>query len=297
MRRLLFLILSILPLSSCGVSLIRSNADFYPGPAHKDGYLEQGIVEEVVQPCSVPGPTQRRMIVYLPPDYYKDTTTRYPVFYLLHGARGYETSWIKKGYVYETTDSLFREGLAVPCIVVMPNVNQYNNDKDYEDGRFKGAFESILEVNGRVEYAFINDVVHLTDSLYRTIPDKQHRAIAGLSIGGYQTIWLSANHPETFDYVGAMSPYLLSLGFPNKEYMKFYTRMPSKLRKQFQDPPRQYYLFAGKWDIMRPVILKYHRFMNRNNYPHIYKKYPGSHDWVNGWIDEYREMLQAAFKD
>ena len=270
---------------------------YSPGPAYKEGYQEQGIVEEVVQSCTVPGPTDRRMIVYLPPDYYQDTTKRYPVFYLLHGARGYETSWIRKGRVYESTDSLFRNGLAVPCIVVLPNVNQYDNDKDYDGGRFKDAYESILEVNGVVESAFVHDVVELTDSLYRTIPDKDHRAVAGLSIGGYQSIFFGANHPDTFGYIGAMSPYMWCMGWPNKYWRQFYTRRGSKFRIQFQDPPKGYYLFAGKWDMMRPSTVNFHKYLRRNRFPHTYVRFSGSHDWKNGWIDEYVYMLERVFRD
>ena len=65
---------------------------YLPGPAIRNDYTPKGLVEEVQYPGSVPGPSFRRMIVYLPPDYYR-TGRHYPVLYLLHGARGYETSW------------------------------------------------------------------------------------------------------------------------------------------------------------------------------------------------------------
>lgn len=296
-RILLPALLLMCCVTSCGIVHYRNSPTYYAGDPHKAGYTELGIIEEVVQPCSVPGPTQRRMIVYLPPEYYRDSTARYPVFYLLHGARGYETSWIRKGMVYESTDSLFREGLAVPCIVVMPNVNQYNDDKDYENARFKDAYESILEVNGVVESAFVHDVVRLTDSLYRTIPDKDHRALAGLSIGGYQSIWLSANHPDTFGYIGALSPYTWSMSWPNRYRRQFYSGLAGKLKKQFADPPKGYYLFAGKTDMMRPSTLSLHLYMEDRGYPHDYIVYPGGHTYKNGWIDEYQDMLQRVFRD
>jgi enterochelin esterase family protein len=244
----------------------------------------------------VPGPTRRRMLVYLPKDYYENQR-RYPVFYLLHGARGYETSWVKKGFVYETTDSLFRNGLATPCIVVMPNMNQYNSDRDFDDSRYKDAFESILEVNGVVETAFMHDVVGTVDSLYRTIPDKAHRALAGLSVGGYQSIWISANHPDTFGYVAAFSPYMWCLGKSNPYKKQFYSNLYPKLAVQFASSVEGYYLYAGEQDIMLPSTEDFHNKLNKRGYLHHFFLFPGKHDWPDGWIEEYQDMLQRVFKN
>ena len=174
MRRILPVILLAILSSSCGIVRFGSSELFTAGPAIRADYTPQGIVEERLCPCSVPGPTQRRLIAYLPADYYT-SGKNYPVIYLLHGARGYETSWIRFGEVYHTADSLWAKGKAAPCIIIMPNVNQYNDDRDYGDSRFKNAFESIFEVDGIVESAFMDDVVGYVDSVYRTIPDKAHR--------------------------------------------------------------------------------------------------------------------------
>lgn len=294
--KLIILLSIILTMSSCGIVRFRNAPAYYAGSPYKKGYQQKGIVEEIIYDCSVPGPTQRRMIVYLPHDYYQNSR-RYPVFYLLHGARGYETSWIRKGRLYESTDSLFATDLAVPCIVVMPNVNQYNDDEDFENSRFKDAFESIFEVDGTVESAFVRDVVKRVDSLYRTIPDKEHRAIAGLSIGGYQSIYFGANYPDMFGYIGAFSPYMWSIGKATPYRREFYGNLHKRMKLQYgNNPPEGYYLYAGKWDIMRPSTLKLHYYMTRKGYPHEYFRYPGSHDWKNGWIEEYQDMLQRVFK-
>ncbi len=95
----------MLALSSCAsIPVINKSSELYlAGPAIRD-YQPEGLVEEVQYECSVTGPTRRRMIVYLPKDYYISGKS-YPVLYLLHGARGYETSWIRFGEVYESTDS------------------------------------------------------------------------------------------------------------------------------------------------------------------------------------------------
>jgi enterochelin esterase family protein len=236
------------------------------------------------------------MIVYLPSDYHH-TQRRYPVLYLLHGARGYETSWIRKGQVYQSTDSLLREGLAEPCIVVMPNVNQYNDDRDYEGGRFKGAWESILEVDGTAEYAFVHDVVNLVDSLYRTIPDKGHRAVAGLSVGGYQSLFLVLNHPDVFGYVGIMSPDTWCLGRDRGYRKQFYGHLYEKMRAMYEnDPPLGFYLYVGKCDIMRPSTARIHHRMRHKGYAHEYNTFPGGHAWPKGWMQEYKDMLKKLFK-
>jgi len=296
MNKQLSFLVFILTMCSCGTFRHRNSEMYLPGPAIRDGYTPAGVVEEVQYPGSVPGPTFRRMIVYLPPDYYH-TSRRYPVLYLLHGARGYETSWIRKGQVYQSTDSLLREGLAEPCIVVMPNVNQYNDDRDYEGGRFKGAWESILEVDGTVEYAFVHDVVNLVDSIYRTIPDKSHRAVAGLSVGGYQSLFLALNHPDVFGYVVSMSPYTWCKGRDRGYRKLFYGHLYQKMRAMYEaDPPLGFYLYAGKWDIMRPSTARIHHRMKRKGYAHEYNKYPAGHDWPKGWMQEYKDMLKKLFK-
>ena len=297
MRRILPLIFLLILSSSCGIVRFRSSESYLPGPAIRADYKPQGIVEELVQSCSVPGPSERRIIVYLPADYYTSGKS-YPVLYLLHGARGYETCWIRKGEVYHTADSLWAAGKAVPCIIVMPNVNQYEDDRDYEKGRFKDAFESIFEVDGIVESAFMQDVVALVDSLYRTKPDQAHRAVAGLSIGGYQSIILGANYPDAFGYIGAMSPYMWSIGHPSFFRRKFFGHLHAKMCREFREfPPQGYYLYAGAKDMMRPATQRLDRYMTRRNYPHTYTIYPGSHSWRNGWIDELKDMLQRIFQE
>ena len=180
---------------------------------------------------------------------------------------------------------------------LMPNVNQYNDDEDFENSRFKDAFESIFEVDGTVEYAFVKDVVMRVDSLYRTIPDRKHRAIAGLSIGGYQSIYFGANHPDVFGFIGAFSPYMWSIGKATPYRREFYGKLHERMGLQYGNlPPEGYYLYAGKWDIMRPSTLKLHYYMTRKGYRHEYTRFPGSHDWKNGWIEEYQDMLQRVFK-
>ncbi len=285
---------ALLALPSCGVLHPRIPEGHVAASPTLPDYEPQGKVEEVVYPCSVPGPTTRRMIVYLPEGYY-DSQDRYPVIYLLHGARGHEASWIRKGRMLQITDSLFSNRLAVPAIVVMPNMNQYDDDYDYADSRPKKAFESILEVDGTAEWAFTRDVVATVDSLYRTIPDREHRAIAGMSIGGRQGITLAANEPDSYGYVAAFSPYMPVKG-RNRHFREFYRGFHQRLDAQFlMQPPKGYYIMNGKSDPYSLGAKAYHRRLERKGYPHIWIETPGGHEWYN-WSDYYARAVQLFFK-
>lgn len=279
---------------SCGIQNPRNIAGHVAASPSSPGYEPLGKVEEVRYPCSVPGPTSRRMIVYLPEGYY-GSDARYPVVYLIHGARGEETSWIRKGRMLQITDSLFAGGLAVPAIVVLPNLNQYDDDADFADSRPKGAFESILETDGAAEWAFTRDVVNLVDSLYRTIPDREHRAIAGMSIGGRQSVAIAAYEPDTFGFVAAFSPYMPVMG-KNSRYREIYRGLNQRLDAQFlMEPPEGYYLMNGKNDPYNIGAVAFHRKLKRRGYEHLWIMTPGGHDWPN-WSDYYSKALQLFFK-
>ena len=281
-------------LVSCGVIRQRQSPQYHAGIPIKKEYVPKGTVVGVPYHCSVKGPSERRMIVYLPEEYGR-SDKRYPVFYLLHGARGYETSWIKKGEILQIADSLYAHGLATPAIIVMPNMNQYRNDRDFDESRMKDAFESILEVNGAVESAFPKDVVHLVDSLFMTLPDREHRALAGLSIGGKQSAYLSANFPGLFGYVGLFSPFFQTRGNVGN-YKSFYKHFRRKLNAQFEnETPLGYYIMVGKRDVLYPSVLALHHHMEQNGLSHEFHVSGGGHDWDN-WRDYLADMMTKVFK-
>lgn len=285
---------AVFALSACGVLHPRIPEGRTEEPPAAKDYEPLGKVEEVRYPCSVPGPTSRRMIVYLPEGYHEGRE-RYPVVYLLHGARGHETAWIRRGRMLQITDSLFRNGLAVPAIVVMPNMNQYDDDTDLACSRPKKPIEAIFEVDGTVEWAFARDVISTIDSLYRTIPDRKHRAVAGMSIGGRQSITLAANEPDTFGYVAAFSPFMPVRG-RNSRYRGFYHGFKQRLDAQFiLQPPEGYYIMNGSGDRYSVGAAAFHRHLEKRGYPHLWLTTPGGHDWAN-WSDYYTRVMQLFFK-
>lgn len=290
-RRLIYLAAAILLLSSCTVSRRAAAIAEYPKIDHGGEY--EGILEECIYHCSVKGPSERRMLVYLPADYY-ETSARYPVFYLLHGARGNETSWIVKGDLLQNIDSLTAGGLMGKTIVVLPNTNQHDSDRDYAKSRIKGAIESFFENDGRVEYSFVSDVVEKVDSTYRTIPEKSARAIGGLSIGALQSIHVTANYPDVFDYVGMFSPMVHPPLKPS-EHVSFYKKLKQKHKVQFASPPRLYWVMIGKTDIFYPRMQGYCHYLKRKGYKHEYYTSPGGHQWYN-WEEYCNMFMQRLWK-
>lgn len=253
-------------------------------------HLGRGDLEQVIYETSVPGPTCRRLMVYLPETYYSDTTSKYPVLYLFHGARGNELAWIEKGDIIHTVDSLTATGKMSPTIIVMPNMNHYTDDEEYCFSRKKNPVESLFEVTGCVETSFMEDVVAMIDRRFRTIASKSGRAIAGLSIGALQSIYISAANPDAFDYVGLFSPMsrpVVRYG----PYKDIYYGLKQKQEIQFANPPKVYWVMIGNYDIFVENIQYYANYLRRNGFKHEYICTGGGHTWKN-WTRYCSAFLQ-----
>jgi enterochelin esterase family protein len=145
----------------------------------------------------------RRCFVYTPPDYDKNTTIRYPVLYLQHGMGEDETGWSVQGKANLILDNLIAEKKAVPMIVVMdkgyatkPNQEQAQNPGGPPRG--PGGISTFEEV-------LINEIIPMIDTTYRTLSDRGHRAMAGLSMGANQTIQITMNNLDKFSHIGGFS--------------------------------------------------------------------------------------------
>lgn len=289
-RNLTFLLSSLWTVCSCSLSKYAANPAF---PVVDSRIKYKGILEECMYDCSVKGPGQRRMFVYLPGDYYENDT-RYPVLYLLHGARGNELSWIVKGNLLGNIDSLTSSSMMKETIVVLPNLNQYKDDRDFGKSRLKSPVESFFETDGMVESAFMDDVVATIDSLYRTMPDKKHRSIAGLSIGAMQAMYISANSPDAFDYVGMFSS-IIRPALGRKGFSSFYKGLEGKLAVQFRSPPELYMLMIGRKDLYYPRMKAYARYLERMRYPFVMYVTDGGHEWYN-WEPFANIFMQKLWK-
>jgi enterochelin esterase-like enzyme len=171
--------------------------------------------------------TNRHCFVYTPPDYDKETTKRYPVLYLQHGAGEDETGWGRQGYAGLIMDNLIAEGKAKPFIIVMENGGNpfgggpRRTNSTPATASATNAVAAANTTNGAAgpgrrgfgggfnfsafEKVLIEDLIPFIDSSYRTVADQPHRAMAGLSMGGMQTRTISLAHLDTFSHIGVFS--------------------------------------------------------------------------------------------
>ena len=147
----------------------------------------------------------RHAMVYTPAEYDKNPKKRYPVLYLQHGMGEDETGWSKQGHMQHIMDNAIGSGKAVPMIVVM------------ESGDVKAPFQGGSNRQGESTYGIsfykvmINDLIPTIDKKFRTLSDRDHRAMAGLSWGGHQTFDLVLNNMDKFSYMGTFSGAIFGL--------------------------------------------------------------------------------------
>jgi enterochelin esterase family protein len=143
----------------------------------------------------------RRSFIYTPPGYDQDTDRRYPVLYLQHGMGSDETAWVFQGNAHLIMDNLIAEGLAVPMIVVMDNGYSSRPPVGPAPPPTGGAVSDF----GAFEEVMLKELIPMVDGSFRTLADRGHRAIAGLSMGAGQALRLGFRHPDTFSYLGGFS--------------------------------------------------------------------------------------------
>jgi enterochelin esterase-like enzyme len=140
----------------------------------------------------------RRAMVYTPADYDKNSKARYPVLYLQHGAGENETGWTRQGRAQFILDNLIAAGKAHPMIVVMERGYATPETPDIRQQNIGAAFTA-------VEKVIVDDLIPTIDASYRTIADRDHRAMAGLSMGGMQTFFIASHHLDKFAYLATLS--------------------------------------------------------------------------------------------
>lgn len=139
----------------------------------------------------------RRALIYTPPDYDNNPGLRYPVFILRHGGGEDETGWVEQGRANFILDNLIAEGKAIPMIVVMDWGQAPTPDQPVHIPSTPPPPE-ISEVT-------IKELIPMVDATYRTIPDREQRAMAGLSMGSVQTLYIGLANLDTFSYLGVFS--------------------------------------------------------------------------------------------
>ncbi len=235
---------------------------------------------------------KRRMMIYLPPN-YEQSRQRYPVFYLLHGSGGDETVWLEQGRTAQILDNLIASGAAEPMIVVMPNGNV--DEQAVSDlsalGNVQPTFAHKNWMDGTFEQSF-NDIMTWVDNNYRTRAAKRYRAIGGLSMGGYHSLYISANQPEDFAYVGLFSPAISRM---DQGKCKIYDDFEAKLVAQFKQRPKLYWLGIGKDDFLYKDNAEFRKLLDKNRLRYTYHESGAGHEWAN-WRDYLVIFVQQLFK-
>ena len=188
---------------------------------------------------------KRRMTVYLPPG-YEESDQNYPVLYLLHGAGGDEEAWSDLGRATQIMDNLIASGKAKPMIVVMPNGNARD---EAAPGKASGPLvqPSFMrpKIMGGSYITTFGDVIAFIESNYHVKTGKEHRAVAGLSMGGFHSLHISRYHPNTFDYVGLFSPAIMPR---NNGDAPVFQNMDETLEAQMKNGYTLYWIGIGKTD-------------------------------------------------
>lgn len=234
----------------------------------------------------------RRLTVYTPPGYEK-SKENYPVLYLLHGAGGDEEAWITLGRTAQILDNLIAQGKAKPMLVVMPNGNagQSAAPGESKEGFYTPDFIQPDMFSGNTEKAF-GDVIQFIESEYRVKKEKSSRAIAGLSMGGFHTIIISANYPQTFDYMGVFSAALFQ---PKEADSEMYVNIEKKLKTQKENNYQLYWKAIGKTDFLYKEATDFRNLFNSMNFNYTYKESEGGHTWSN-WRDYLSEFAPLLFR-
>lgn len=236
--------------------------------------------------------TDRRMTVYTPAG-YETSGKDYPVLYLLHGMGGDENAWSELGRATQILDNLIASGKARPMIVVMPNGNMAMPAAPGEShlGMTVPTPDLPYTMDRTFEKAF-PEIVDFVDANYRTRRDKNSRAVAGLSMGGFHSLHISKDYPDMMGYVGLFSAAVMPL---DQKYHYLYADMGEKIGKQFANPPLLYWIAIGKDDFLYDTNAKFREQLDSMHIPYEYHESDGGHQWRN-WRRYLTAFLPRLFK-
>lgn len=253
--------------------------------------VPHGTVSKVWYDCPTLG-MKRRLTVYTPAGYER-SGKRYPVFYLLHGMGGDEQAWTELGRAAQILDNLIAQGKAEPMIVVMTNGNASQEAAPGETsaGLIPPTTQLPKTMDGSFEEAF-PDVVKFVDQTYRTRKNKQSRAIAGLSMGGFHSLHISCQYPDLFNYVGLFSAAILPRDGVTSPV---YENMEEKLRIQFARKPALYWIAIGDRDFLYQANVDFRKQLDEKGYPYEYFETGEGHIWKN-WRIYLTEFVPRLFR-
>jgi enterochelin esterase-like enzyme len=264
--------------------------------------VPHGAVREVWYNSKVTG-TWRHALVYLPPNYDGQTKERYPVLYLQHGAGEDETGWVRQGNANFILDNLIAAKSCKPMIVVMAYGYAHRAGEAPVDLFAKGfGSPEMLKAMQDMAAAFEDDVtqalIPYIDSTFRTLSDREHRAMAGLSMGGMQTFQITLDHLDLFSYIGGFSGAggMLVLGNRKLDPKTDYNGV-------FADPAafgkKVHLLWIGvgtnEPERMRTGLQRLHTSLTEANIQHVFYESPGTdHEWQT-WRRDLKDFAPRLF--
>jgi enterochelin esterase-like enzyme len=220
--------------------------------------------------------TTRKMLVYTPPAY--STEKKYPVLYLLHGIGGDETEWNRFAKPAFLFDNLLADGKITPMIAVMPNGRAQKND------RAQGNVFASAPAFAAFEKDLLEDVIPTIEARYSVQADREHRALAGLSMGGGQSLNFGLAHPDIFAWVGGFSsaPNTKPPGQPLPD--------PAKAKEL-----KLLWLGCGKKDNLLWVSQGVHAYLKEKGVPHVWHVDGNAHDPTE-WRNNLYLFAQRIFR-
>ncbi len=263
-----------------GVKLDDDDKPAFPVPPEGFDKAREGIPHgrlEIIEYESKSVGATRKMQVYTPPGY--STEKEYPVLYLLHGIGGDETEWVNYAHPDILLDNLIADGKAKPMIVVMPNGRAQKNDRP--DGNTYAAFPAFE----KFEDDLLKDVIPAIDSRYSTLSDSKNRALAGLSMGGGQSLNFGLAHLDTFAWVGGFS------SAPNTKAPATLVPDPEKAKEQL----KFLWLSCGNQDGLMNISKGMHTYLKEKGVPHLWHVDGNGHDATH-WQNSLYYFVQKIFQ-
>ncbi len=236
--------------------------------------VAHGAVTRHMVPSTVTG-KHEVILVYTPPEY--DPAKKYPVLYLQHGYGENETGWVYQGHVGRIADQLLAGGAMKEMIIVMGNGMTRKSDGSGD----RGYFPRVLT----------EDIIPYVEGKYPIIRDREHRAMAGLSMGSYQTAVTTMSHPELFAYAGIFSGFIRS-PFPDQEKEDHLALMDRA--EEFNRAFRVFYRAMGTEDQFWKRFAEDDGFLEGKGLNIIRETFPGGHDWTV-WRRCIRSFLPRLF--
>jgi len=264
-----------------GIEIPAVDQEFY---ALKD--IPHGMVSENIYFSKITN-SLRRCFVYTPAEYEKDTKTRYPVLYLQHGSFEDETGWASQGKANLILDNLIVAKKAVPMIIVMDNGYAYKPQSVEPNARPASMFEEVM----------INEIIPMIDSKFRTLTDRDHRAIAGLSMGANQTMRIIMNHLDKFASYGGFSG---TSNYPISDAIDPTTFLDGKFKDgaAFNKQIKVFWLGLGTKE-PNPFpgsVGAFRKMLEKQGVKYVFYESPGTaHEWLT-WRRDLNEFAPLLFK-